>query len=110
MTAAYVVTGCVIIAGFWVMVIAFWPWIAPALSWLLRALWRFGCRMCRHPERWAAAEHRKRQEAAGSRHGPRQKAAMRSQPSGLSDDEEARWRVLATQLDDIPEQRDGGDR
>lgn len=42
-------------------------------------------------------------------HGPVAKA-MRSAPSGLSDDEEARWRVLRKQLDDIPEPRNGDQR
>lgn len=36
--------------------------------------------------------------------------ALRSGPSGLSDDEEARWRVLEAELRGTPEQRNGEQR
>jgi hypothetical protein len=36
--------------------------------------------------------------------------ALRSGPSGLTDDEEARWRVLEAELRGTPEQRNGEQR
>jgi hypothetical protein len=108
MTAWQLLGGLAVIC-LWCVLISAWVWVSTALIWLLRGLWHFACWLCREPARGPAAARRARQGA--SPYGPLQKAALRSQPIVISDDDAERaWRELAEQLQDIGEPGDGGDR